>query len=258
VCALQEIEINEFTGNGSSGDGRVSIARVMSKGTWTEEWKTVKFDEWVMVLRGSIKLHHAEGVAVAAAGQMLHLTPGERVRWEFPDPEGCEYLPVCLPGFSPDLVAVEPGRVPLSRTTVPPRPEYKTLYHLVQLELWETAKASGATYYPPTYEQEKFTHATANPEYLIGVANHFYKSVGTTWLCLEMTIESLAGAGVQTIFENPSPVGTTAALNKDDFGGELFPHLYGGIPATPGVVLKEYPVERAADGTFLGIVGLTS
>lgn len=134
-----------------------------------------------MVLRGSIKLHHAEGVAVAAAGQMLHLTPGERVRWEFPDPEGCEYLPVCLPGFSPDLVVVEPGRVPLSRTTVPPRPEYKTLYHLVQLELWETAKASGATYYPPTYEQEKFTHATANPEVSWGAATLGEPVAATLW-----------------------------------------------------------------------------
>lgn len=115
-----------------------------------------------MVLRGSIKLHHAGGVSVASAGQMLHLTPGERVRWEFPDPQGCEYVPVCLPGFSPERVAVEPGtRVPLSRTT---RSEHKTLYHLVQQELWEAAKATGATYYPPTFEQEKFTHATADPK----------------------------------------------------------------------------------------------
>lgn len=94
---------------------------------------------------------------------------------------------------------------------------------------------------------------SAPVQFLLGVANHFYKGLGTTWLCLEMTVDSLAAAGVETIFEAPAPVGETEAL---DAGGELFPHLYGGIPATPGVVLREHAVERAPDGTFLSIPGL--
>lgn len=256
VVDSKELSIDEYAGNGSNGEPQVSIARVTSKGTWTEDWKTPQFDEWVLVLRGTIKLHHSDGVAVAKAGEMLRLTAGTRVQWEFPDPEGCEYVPVCLPGFSPDKVSVEAGTgVPLHRTT---HSEHKALYHLVQEELWTTAKATGATYYPPTYDSEKFTHATANPAFLLSVANHFYKDVGTKWLCLEMTAESLAAAGVQTVFEMPAPVGDKASLNSADYGGELFPHLYGGIPATPGVVMKEYTVHRAEDGTFLSIDGLSS
>ena len=69
-------------------------------------------------------------------------------------------------------------------------------------------------------------------------------------------MDSLNAAGVVTKFEAPAPVGDKAALDAKDFGGELFPHLYGGIPATPGCVLKEYTVKRDADGTFVCIEGL--
>ena len=53
--------------------------------------------------------------------------------------------------------------------------------------------------------------------------------------------------------EPAAPVGDTGA----DFAGSearLFPHLYG--PITAAGVVRELAVERAADGTFLGIPGL--
>jgi hypothetical protein len=30
-------------------------------------------------------------------------------------------------------------------------------------------------YFPPTYSTDGFTHATADPKYLLTVGNHFYK-----------------------------------------------------------------------------------
>jgi uncharacterized protein (DUF952 family) len=39
-------------------------------------------------------------------------------------------------------------------------------------------------------------------------------------------------------------------------GGERFPHIYGGIPATGGVVVKEHAVVRGSDGSYLSIEGL--
>lgn len=49
------------------------------------------------------------------------------------------------------------------------------LYHLAQEKLWRAASTTGEPYYPPTYQQDGFTHATARPEFLLSVANHFYQ-----------------------------------------------------------------------------------
>mmetsp|Transcript_7490 Transcript_7490/g.21180 ORF Transcript_7490/g.21180 Transcript_7490/m.21180 type:complete len:159 (+) Transcript_7490:306-782(+) len=156
-----------------------------------------------------------------------------------------------MAAFSPDNVNREEGTgEPLTETLLTNHPY---LYHMVQKDLWEKAKADRTTYFPPTYEQDTFTHATANAQLLIGVANHFYTGIKGDWLCLEMTVDSLKAAGVVTMFEAPAPVGDKAAV---DFGGELFPHLYGGIPATPGAVLKEYGVKRDGDGVFVSIEGI--
>ena len=49
----------------------------------------------------------------------------------------------------------------------------------------QAAKAKGEVYYPPTYATDGFTHATADPKYLLEVGNHFYKPNTSTWRCLK-------------------------------------------------------------------------
>eukprot|EP00808_Paulinella_micropora_P020341 g67923.t1 len=89
---------------------------------------------------------------------------------------------------------------------------------------------------------------------LLGVLNHFYKDVPGEWVCLKFTRKSLAIAGVDVVFEEPAPVGDTPAI---DSGGQLFPHLMGGIPTATGVVLDELPILRAPGGGFQSIPGVT-
>ncbi len=128
------------------------------------------------------------------------------------------------------------------------------LFHLVQADLWEAAVQGDTTYFPPTYDQDGFTHATANPDLLLNVANHFYIEVPGKWLCLQMTIESLATGGTEVVFEGTAPVGDKAP----DFEGtddELFPHILGGIH--PTTVLQVQEVVRSEDGAFLAVVGVT-
>ena len=110
-------------------------------------------------------------------------------------------------------------------------------------------------YYPPTYEQDGFTHATSDPAKLLTVANYFYQDVRADWTCLKMTRDSLAKAKMILKFEDPSPVGSKKPLTAKESGGERFPHIYGGIP-TSGVVVQEYPVRRGIDGSYLSIDGL--
>lgn len=251
-----KVKIDELFGGascapcGSAACGPdISLAHVKAKAGFAEDWQTPAFDEYVLVLKGKVTIEHSHGPAVEVnQGQGVYLAKGERVRWVFK--EDAEYVPICLPAFSPaNIFREEPGMA------APKHDSHTHIYHLIQKPLWEACKAEGKTYFPPTYEVDGFTHATADPAFLIGVANHFYKSTKPEWICLGMTRASLAASGITLKFENPSPVGTTPALNAEQSGGERFPHIYGGIPPT-GVVFEERPVRRAADGTFLAIDGL--
>ena len=254
VVEDKNVKIAEFFGGASCNPcpfpvGDISVAHVHAKAGWAEDWQTPAFDEYVLVLKGTIKIVTAHGETKVSGGQAVFLPKGERVQWVFE--EEAEYVPICLPAFSPSNVHREEAA-----DKPPVHDSHTTIYHLVQKPLWEETKAKGGVYYPPTYEEDGFTHATADPKYLIGVANHFYKETKAEWLCLKMTRASLFEAGITLKFESPSPVGSTPALTDEQSGGERFPHIYGGIPATGGVVLEETSVQREADGTFVGITGL--
>ena len=61
-----------------------------------------------------------------------------------------------LHGFFVSFVLVS-GNAYSSETRFP------FVFHLVQVSLWEESLESGSIYYPPTYEQDGFTHGTSNP-----------------------------------------------------------------------------------------------
>ena len=124
------------------------------------------------------------------------------------------------------------------------------IYHLALRSDWGQVVADAAIYYPPTYQQDGFTHGTGNPDRLLEVANHFYQTSQGDWVCLAMTEASLAATSVVVKFEPAAHVGNQdGALNGSD--PELFPHLYGGI--APAAVHGIYPVIRDAQGGFIQI-----
>ena len=129
----------------------------------------------------------------------------------------------------------------------------ETVYHLAPATRWERACDGGGAYFPPTYEADGFVHATAVPELLLEVANHFYRAMPDAFVCLEMTVSALEANGTPVVFEAPAPVGDRAPNFQT---GEVtqFPHLYGGVP--PAVVHAVHPVTRDADGTFRAIPGV--
>jgi uncharacterized protein (DUF952 family) len=134
--------------------------------------------------------------------------------------------------------------------------KYPYIFHLIQKPIWEEALAKDATYYPPTCypptdSQDKFSHATANPDFLMIIGHHFYPEVPSDWLCLRMSVDSSRASGVETIYETTAPVGD----KQPDFpvtGSELFPHILGGIH--PSAVLEAHVVSRDAQGTFLAVL----
>jgi mannose-6-phosphate isomerase-like protein (cupin superfamily) len=96
--------IEEFVGRASTEDGGVSIARMRSPSGWSEPGQRPEFDEFTVVLRGTLRVEHEAGALDVQAGQAVVVRKGEWVRYSTPDPEGAEYVAVCLPAFSPQTV----------------------------------------------------------------------------------------------------------------------------------------------------------
>lgn len=96
--------IQEFVGRVNSGDSALSVARMQSPSGWTEPGQTPEFDEFTVVLRGSLRVEYEGGVFDVAAGQAIITHKGEWIRYSTPHPDGAEYVAICLPAFSPDTV----------------------------------------------------------------------------------------------------------------------------------------------------------
>lgn len=96
--------IEEFAGKVNSGTGEVSIARMQSPSGWSEPGQTPAFDEYTVVLAGTLHVELKDGEHDVPAGQAVIVHAGEWVRYSTPSPQGAEYIAVCLPAFSPDIV----------------------------------------------------------------------------------------------------------------------------------------------------------
>ena len=96
--------IQEFAGRVNSGHASVSVARMTSPAGWQEPGQRPEFEEITIVLRGMLQVEHAGGTLEVRAGQAVATAPGEWVRYSTPEPEGAEYIAVCLPAFSPATV----------------------------------------------------------------------------------------------------------------------------------------------------------
>jgi mannose-6-phosphate isomerase-like protein (cupin superfamily) len=96
--------IEEFAGRVNSGHSAVSVARMTSPGGWEEPGQRPEFEEVTVVLRGMLRVQSDKGVLEVRAGQAVVTRPGEWIRYSTPEPEGAEYVAVCVPAFSPDTV----------------------------------------------------------------------------------------------------------------------------------------------------------
>ena len=94
--------IREFAGRAQSQQEHVSIALMQSPQGWKEPGQTPEFDEYTLVLKGSVTVETTNEAFDVNAGQCFHAQAQEWVRYS--TPEGAEYLSVCLPAFSPDTV----------------------------------------------------------------------------------------------------------------------------------------------------------
>ena len=282
VVEHEGLTINELAGNVATSEDTISIAHVSVSEPTAEPWLTLEYDEWICMTKGFMVLHYQnenseDCTMEVKAGDTVFIAKGERFKPVFPN-GGTEYIPVCLPAFRPDRCHREEGSES-SDVTMKLRTLHgmdgvdneaapgctpveggnnDVLYHMCQKNLWEKAVEGGIAYFPPTYDADGFTHATAVPQRLIDTANHFYTSTEGDWICLQLSRSALEKIGIKTKDEEALPVGEQKVSNEWTDKKWVCPHIYGGLSADESlnILTKVYEMVRDDDGKFLSIKGL--
>ena len=96
--------IDEYIGRVNSKTSAASVAHMRSPGGWVEPGQTPEFDEFTIVLKGTLRVEHKQGALDVRAGQAVIAHAGEWIRYSTPENGGAEYIAVCLPAFSMETV----------------------------------------------------------------------------------------------------------------------------------------------------------
>ena len=96
--------IDEYIGRVNSKTSAASVAHMRSPQGWLEPGQTPEFDEFTIVLKGTLRVEHKGGMLHVNAGQAVVAHAGEWVRYSTPEDGGAEYIAVCLPAFSMETV----------------------------------------------------------------------------------------------------------------------------------------------------------
>lgn len=96
--------IDEYIGRVNSKTSAASVAHMRSPGGWLEPGQTPEFEEFTIVLKGTLRVEHKGGALEVHAGQAVVAHAGEWVRYSTPGADGAEYIAVCLPAFSMESV----------------------------------------------------------------------------------------------------------------------------------------------------------
>jgi ethanolamine utilization protein EutQ len=124
--------IDEYIGRVNSKTSATSVAHMRSPAGWLEPGQTPAFDEFTIVLKGTLRVEYREhnrptgkesldevlaeiGTEATSrletvnhfdisAGQAVIAHAGEWIRYSTPREGGAEYIAVCLPAFSMDTV----------------------------------------------------------------------------------------------------------------------------------------------------------
>lgn len=96
--------IQEYIGRVNTGTSAISIARMRSPQGWEEPGQRPEFEEYTIVLKGTLRVQTRDDDMNVSEGQAVVISAGEWVRYSSPYEGGAEYMAVCLPAFSPDTV----------------------------------------------------------------------------------------------------------------------------------------------------------
>ena len=104
AAGTKEKVIREYFGKVNSETEEVSIARMTSPEGWEEPGQCPEFNEYTLVLKGTLKIRTRKEEYIINEGEAILTEKKEWVQYSTPFPGGAEYVAICLPAFSPDKV----------------------------------------------------------------------------------------------------------------------------------------------------------
>ena len=96
--------IKEHFGLATDGNKELSIAHMVAPPGWSEPFQTPEFDEYTFIIRGKKQFVIDGEKLVLEAGQSIKINKDVRVQYSNPFDTPCEYLAICSPAFSMNLV----------------------------------------------------------------------------------------------------------------------------------------------------------
>lgn len=96
--------IEEYFGRVNSNTSEISIAKMTSPQGWIEPGQRPEFDEYTVVLKGTLQVKTENGIIDVKAGSAILTKKGEWIQYSTPYEGTVEYIAVCLPAFSSETV----------------------------------------------------------------------------------------------------------------------------------------------------------
>jgi quercetin dioxygenase-like cupin family protein len=96
--------IEEFVGLVNSNTSDISLARVVSPPGWEDPFQKPEYTECRFVTKGTLLVKTGSEVFFVHAGEVIIVNANERVQYCTPGEDGAEYISVCAPAFSQDMV----------------------------------------------------------------------------------------------------------------------------------------------------------
>lgn len=96
--------IEEHHGLATTNNKEISIAHMIAPPGWSEPFQTPEFDEYTYIIKGKKQFIIDGETVILESGQSIKIKKNTRVQYSNPFAEPCEYLAVCTPAFSMDLV----------------------------------------------------------------------------------------------------------------------------------------------------------
>lgn len=96
--------IKEHFGVPTNGNTELSLAHMIAPAGWSEPFQTPEFDEYTFIIRGKKQFIIEGETVILEAGQSIKIEKNTRVQYSNPFTEVCEYIAICTPAFSMDLV----------------------------------------------------------------------------------------------------------------------------------------------------------
>ena len=96
--------IAEHFGNLTDKNSKISIAHMVAPTGWSEPYQTPVFEEFTFIIRGKKQFIIEGETIILEAGQSIKIEKNIRIQYSNPFKEECEYIAICLPAFSIDLV----------------------------------------------------------------------------------------------------------------------------------------------------------